>query len=65
MTGALVPASETLTTTRRLCEFVHPDDRSVRPVVIEIRDWIIEQMRSDMVAIDKLYPRLKLMAASY
>src|SRR5215204_557625 len=44
LTGALVPASETLTTTRRLCELVHPHDRSIPPVVSEIRDWIIEQM---------------------
>jgi len=65
LTGALVPASETLTTTRRLCELVYPPDRSVRPVVAEIRDWIIAQMRADMIAIDKLYPRLKLMEASY
>jgi len=34
-----------------LCELVHPHDRSIRPVVSEIRDWIIEQMRSDMAAI--------------
>jgi len=60
-----VPASETLTTTRRLCELVHPRDRTIRPVVTEIRDWIIEQMRNDMVAIDRLYPRLQLMSASY
>ena len=65
LTGALVPASETLTTTRRLCELVHPHDRPIRPVVGEIRDWIIEQMRSDMAAIDRLYPRLRLMPASY
>src|SRR6201987_1669615 len=65
LTGALVPAAKTLTTTRRICEFVHPQDRSVRPVVLEIRDWIIEQMRSDMAAIDRLYPGVKLMANSY
>ena len=65
LTGALVPASETLSTTRRLCELVHPHDRSIRPVVSEIRDWIIEQMRTDMAAIDRLYPRLRLMPASY
>jgi DNA-binding transcriptional LysR family regulator len=65
LTGALVPAAKTLTTTRRICEFVHPQDRSVRPVVLEIRDWIIEQMRADMTAIDRLYPGLKLMANSY
>jgi hypothetical protein len=34
-------------------------------VVIEIRDWIIEQLRCELVAIDRRYPCLKLMAASY
>jgi DNA-binding transcriptional LysR family regulator len=65
LTGALVPASEALSTTRRLCELIHPKDRPIRPVAIEIRDWIIEQMRNDMSAIDRLYPRLGLMAACY
>ena len=65
LTGALVPAARTLTTSRRICEFVHPQDQSVRPVVLEIRDWIIDQMRSDMLAIERLYPELKLMASSY
>ena len=65
LTGALVPASETLMTTTRVCELVYPQDRSVRPVVVEIRDWIIEQLRCDLKAIDRLYPRLQLMAASY
>ena len=54
-----------LSTTRRLCELVHPHDRSIRPVVSEIRDWIIEQIESDMAAIDRLYPSLGLMPASY
>jgi DNA-binding transcriptional LysR family regulator len=65
LTGALVPAAEAITTTRRICELVHPQDQSIRPVVLEIRDWIIEQMRSDMIAIDRLYPGLQLMASSY
>jgi DNA-binding transcriptional LysR family regulator len=65
LTGALVPASAKLVSTRRVCELVTPRNRPIRPVAIEIRDWIIAQMRSDIAAIDKLYPRLKLMAASY
>jgi DNA-binding transcriptional LysR family regulator len=65
LTGALVPASQTLSTTRRICELIHPRNRPIRPVAIEIRDWIIEQMRNDISAIDRLYPRLGLMAACY
>ena len=55
----------TLATTRRVCELIHPRNRPIRPVVIEIRDWIIEQMRNDMLAIDRLYPRLGVVAACY
>lgn len=65
LTGALVPASENLVSTRRVCELVNPHNRPIRPVAAEIRHWIIEQMRNDISAIDQLYPRLGLMAASY
>jgi DNA-binding transcriptional LysR family regulator len=65
LTGALVPASAKLVKTRRVCEFVNPRNRPIRPVAVEIRDWIIGEMRHDIAAIDKLYPRLGLMAASY
>jgi DNA-binding transcriptional LysR family regulator len=65
LTGALVPASETLTTTERLCKLVYPRNRPTRPVVAEIQDWIVVQMRSDIEAIDRLYPELGLLAAGY
>jgi DNA-binding transcriptional LysR family regulator len=65
LTGALVPASEILTTTGRLCKLVCPRNRPVRPVVAEIQDWILGQIRSDLEAVDRLYPKLGLLAASY
>jgi DNA-binding transcriptional LysR family regulator len=65
LTGALVPATERIVRTRRVCEFIHPPSRTLRPVAVEIRDWIIEQMRTDMAAIDRLYPRLGIMTACY
>jgi DNA-binding transcriptional LysR family regulator len=65
LTGALVPASEKLSTTRRICELRPARNRLMRPVVIEIRDWIIEQMRSEISAIDRQYPQLGLMGACY
>jgi DNA-binding transcriptional LysR family regulator len=65
LTGALVPASDTLTTTRRICEFLPPRNRPMRPIATEIRDWIIAQMKSEIAAIDKLYPKLGAMAACY
>jgi DNA-binding transcriptional LysR family regulator len=65
LAGTLVPASDTLMTGRRLCKLVYPRNSPVRPVVTEIRDWIVAQMRADIDAIDALYPRLGLLAASY
>ena len=65
LTGALVPASDTLATTRRLCEFLPPRHRPMRPIAAEIRDWIIAQMRQEVAAIDRLYPQLGLMSACY
>src|SRR5947209_1646867 len=62
LTGALVPASDTLTTTRRICEFLPPRNRPMRPIATEIRDWILAQMRSEIAAIDKLHPKLGAMA---
>jgi DNA-binding transcriptional LysR family regulator len=65
LTGALVPASEALSITRRICEFLPPRNRPLRPVAAEITNWIIAQMRDEVVAIDRLYPRLGLVAACY
>jgi DNA-binding transcriptional LysR family regulator len=65
LTGALVPASDTLSTTRRICEFLPPRNRSMRPVAADIKDWIIEQMRNEVSQIDRLYPHLALMAVCY
>jgi DNA-binding transcriptional LysR family regulator len=65
LTGALVPAADTLSTTRRVCEFLPPRNRSMRPLAAEIRDWITEQMRNEVSAIDRLYPKLRLMKVCY
>jgi DNA-binding transcriptional LysR family regulator len=65
LTGALVPASDALSTTRRVCEFLPPRNRSMRPLAAEIKDWIAEQMRNEVSAIDRLYPHLGLMTACY
>ena len=65
LTGALAPASDALSTTRRICEFLPPRNHSMRPVVGEIRDWITEQMKNEVAAIDRLFPHLSLMTACY
>src|SRR5262249_8190272 len=65
LTGALVPASDAFSATRRVCEFLPPRNRPMRPIAVEIRDWIIEQMQIEVSAIDQLYPRLGLLVACY
>lgn len=65
LTGALVPAADSLLTSRRVCELHPPRNLPVKPAAMEIRAWIIAQMRADIEAIDKLYPHLGVCSACY
>ncbi len=65
LAGALVPASSQIVRTQRRCDLVLPKGKSPRPVTIEIRDWIIAEMRSDVAAIDRLFPHLALLSAAF
>ena len=56
--GALVPAEEQLVMTKRVCYLVTPPNRPVRPIVTQIREWILKEMRDDMEKIDRAYPAL-------
>ena len=60
LTGALLPVDQEVSLTGRSCQLLHSGRKPIRSVVNEIREWIIEETRSDMVAIGKLYPSLKL-----
>ncbi|MCF4997241.1 LysR family transcriptional regulator [Pseudomonas syringae] len=60
--GELVPATDTFRVNSRRCCLVVPANRPVRPIVENVRDWIIEEMREDMLRIDALYPHLGLLA---
>lgn len=60
--GELVPATDAFRVMSRRCCLVVPNNRPVRPIVEQVRDWIIEEMRADMLAIDALYPHLGLAA---
>lgn len=60
--GELVPAADRLRVTSRRCCLVTPGNRPLRPVVENIRDWIIEEMRADIARVDALYPHLGLAA---
>lgn len=58
--GALVPAVDQVSATDRDCLLVHAADRPLRPVVAQLRDWIALEMKSDVAAVDSLYPSLQL-----
>jgi DNA-binding transcriptional LysR family regulator len=58
--GALLPAEKELRLTNRRCCLVWPATRPTRPIVTEVCDWLIEEMRSDMRIVDRTYPELGL-----
>jgi LysR family glycine cleavage system transcriptional activator len=61
-TGTLEPAELEALKTGRLCPMVHSRDKPVRPAAAAICDWIIEETRSDIAAVDRMYPALGLPA---
>lgn len=65
ISGALVPASDRLTKGERICVLVTPRNRPARPIVREIRNWIIAELRAEIETIDRLYPGLGLLRAGY
>jgi DNA-binding transcriptional LysR family regulator len=60
--GELVPSAEQVKITSRRCCLVSPPSRPMRPVVENVRDWIIEEMLADIAEVDALYPNLGLAA---
>lgn len=58
--GQLVPAASRLVQTNRLCQLVASRRRPLRPVVTAIRDWLLAEIEADFLAIDQLYPELKI-----
>ena len=60
--GELVQAADSLRVGSRCCCLVVPGNRAVRPIVEQIRDWIVEEMRDDLLRIDAMYPHLNLAA---
>ncbi|SAL60535.1 LysR family transcriptional regulator [Caballeronia terrestris] len=57
---ALVAAEEEIVVTNRRCCLVWPENRPLRPIVADVRDWIIEETRADMRTVDRAYPALGL-----
>lgn len=59
-TEALVPAREQLMMPGRRCHLMRLRDKPLRPVVVQVRDWMISEMNEDVAAVDALYPALEL-----
>ncbi|KVF22175.1 LysR family transcriptional regulator [Burkholderia vietnamiensis] len=57
---ALVPGEDELVTTDRMCCLAWASSRPLRPIVAEVRDWLIAEMRADLAAVDKVHPALEL-----
>ncbi|RUU81223.1 MULTISPECIES: LysR family transcriptional regulator [unclassified Mesorhizobium] len=62
-TRALVPAREQLMITGRQCHLVRLRDKPARPIVAQVREWMIGELNADIVAVDALYPTLGLKSA--
>ena len=60
---ALVPAEDELLVTNRMCCLAWAAGRPLRPIVAEVRDWLIAEMRADLNAVDTVYPELGLARA--
>ncbi|AUT73896.1 MULTISPECIES: LysR family transcriptional regulator [Paraburkholderia] len=58
--GALLPAEQEVIVTNRRCCLVRPANKPLRPIVDDVRDWLIEETRNDMRIIEKKYPGLGL-----
>ncbi|SAL69904.1 LysR family transcriptional regulator [Caballeronia arvi] len=58
--GTLVPAEEELIVTSRRCCLLTPPNQPVRPIVADVRAWIIQEALSDMRIVESQYPRLGL-----
>lgn len=58
--GTLVPAENELIVTNRRCCLSWSPDRPLRPIVCAVRDWLIDEMRADLRAVDAAFPTLRL-----
>jgi DNA-binding transcriptional LysR family regulator len=56
----LVPAREQLMVTGRRCHLVRLRDKPSRPIVGQVRDWLIAELTEDVRAVGGLYPSLNI-----
>lgn len=62
-TSALLPAASTLARTSRRCVLLGSPRRPLRPIVAQIRAWIIAELHREIHAIDEAHPSLGVRAA--
>ena len=55
-----MPGEQEAIVTERACRLLHPANRPPRSAVLELGEWIVEEMKSDVMAIDRMYPALQL-----
>jgi LysR family transcriptional regulator, glycine cleavage system transcriptional activator len=60
-TGALVPAGPAVVKTNRQCHIAYTPSKQSRATLMAVRDWLIAEMRGDLLAIDKLHPDLDIL----
>src|SRR5262249_47656446 len=58
--GAMVPAVEEAIVTNRTCYLLHSAAKPLRAAAAEIRDWIVEEVRTDVAEVGRLYPGLRV-----
>jgi len=61
--GALVPAGRKVIVTDRRCCLITPTNRPLRPIVANVRDWLIAEARNDLRVVDTKHPDLRLLEA--
>jgi DNA-binding transcriptional LysR family regulator len=57
---ALRAAEEEMVVTNRRCCLVTPANRPLRPIVAEVRAWLIKEMQQDLRVVARKYPKLGL-----
>jgi DNA-binding transcriptional LysR family regulator len=63
--GALLPASATLTRGSRSCVLAAAPDQKLSNSAIAIREWIIAEQRRDILALDRKYPDMRFVELAY
>lgn len=61
--GTLVPAELELLVSSRRCCLLTPQNKPTRPIVADVRDWLIQEALSDLRVIEGKYPGLGLRGA--